>query len=43
VIEFIRPEECLIRKFVRPMRANPPDSIGLQEEALLEGYEEGRA
>jgi len=42
VIEFIRPEECAIRKFVRPMKANPPVSIGLQEEALLEGYEEGR-
>lgn len=42
VIEFIRPEECSIRKFVRPMKANPPASIGLQEETLLEGYEEGR-
>jgi CRISPR-associated protein Cas5d len=42
VIEFIRPEECAIRKFVRPMKANPPVSIGFQEETLLEGYEEGR-
>jgi len=43
VIEFVRPEECAIRKFVRPMKANPPTSIGFEEEALLEGYEEGRA
>lgn len=43
VIEFVRPEECAIRKFVRPMKANPPASIGFQEEALLEGYKEGRA
>ena len=43
VIEFIRPEECSIRKFVRPMKANPPVSIGFLEEDLLEGYEEGRA
>jgi CRISPR-associated protein Cas5d len=42
VITFIRPEECTIRKFVRAMKANPPVSIGLQEEALLEGYEEGK-
>ncbi|MEL7656850.1 MAG: type I-C CRISPR-associated protein Cas5c [Bacillota bacterium] len=42
VISFIRPEECEIRKFVRPMEANPPVSIGLAEEDLLEGYEEGR-
>jgi CRISPR-associated protein Cas5d len=43
MIEFIRPDECSIRKFIRPMKANPPVSIGFQEEALLEGYEEGRA
>jgi CRISPR-associated protein Cas5d len=43
VVEFIRPEKCTIRKFVRPMKANPPISIGLQEEGLLEGYEERRA
>jgi len=42
VIEFIRPEECTIRKFVRPMTANPPPSIGLLEEALVEEYDEGR-
>lgn len=40
VIEFIPPEKCPIRKFVRKMKANPPASIGLEEEGLLEGYEE---
>ncbi|EKD25943.1 MAG: hypothetical protein ACD_79C01434G0012 [uncultured bacterium] len=40
VITFIRPEECAIKKFVRSMKANPPESIGLDEEGLLEGYEE---
>jgi CRISPR-associated protein Cas5d len=42
VIEFIRPESCTIRKFVRPMTAVPPESVGLEEEGLLEGYEERR-
>lgn len=42
VVDFIRPEECAIRKFVRPMKAEPPSSIGLMEEGLLEGYEERR-
>ena len=40
VIEFVSPKECTIRKFVRPMQANPPDTIGLKEEGLLEGYDE---
>jgi len=40
VIEFIRPEQCTIRKFVRPMIANPPRTIGFNEEELLEGYQE---
>src|SRR6266487_1997283 len=40
VIEFIKPEKCTVRKFVRTMKANPPASIGLEEEGLLEGYEE---
>jgi len=43
IISFIRPEECVIRKFVRPMQAEPPISIGIEEEGLLEGYEEGRS
>jgi CRISPR-associated protein Cas5d len=42
VIEFILPnDKSLVRKFVRPMKANPPATIGLMEEGLLEGYEEG--
>lgn len=40
-IDFIRPEECSpeLRKIVRTMKANPPQSIGLEEEGLLEGFE----
>jgi len=34
VITFIRPEECTMRKFVREMIPNPPQSNGLNEEAL---------
>ena len=43
VVEFIRPDECdpNLVKFVREMKPTPPDSIGLLEEGLLEGYEEG--
>lgn len=41
-VEFIRPEKCTISRFVRPMVATPPDSVGLEEEGLLEGYEERR-
>lgn len=40
VITFIRPEDCQIRKFVRPMQANQVGSVGLLEEGLLEGYSE---
>lgn len=36
VIEFDRPEECTVRKFVREMQPNPPKSSGLQEKGLLE-------
>lgn len=43
VIEFIKPEKCTVRKFVRAMKANPPISIGLEEEGLLDGYEERSA
>jgi CRISPR-associated protein Cas5d len=39
-IDFIQPKECTIRKFVRDMIANPPESLGLEEEGLLEGCEE---
>ena len=34
IIKFIRPEECTMRKFVREMIPNPPQSNGLNEEAL---------
>lgn len=42
-INFIRPEACTIRKVVRTMKANPPQSVGLEEEGLLEGFEEWEA
>lgn len=38
-INFIRPEECSIRKTVKHMKPNPPQSIGLEEKGLLEGFE----
>lgn len=34
VVNFIRPEECTMRKFVREMTPSPPQSVGLDEEAL---------
>jgi CRISPR-associated protein Cas5d len=39
-IDFIKSEACNIRKLVRSMKANPPESVGLDEEGLLEGFEE---
>jgi CRISPR-associated protein Cas5d len=36
VVEFSKPEACTVRKFVREMIPNPPSSIGLQEEGLLD-------
>ncbi len=43
VVEFIRPDECdpNLVKFVRKMKPTPPESSGLLEEGLLEGYQEG--
>lgn len=43
VIEFARPDDpkAIVRKYLRPMKANPPASIGFAEEGLLEGYQEG--
>jgi CRISPR-associated protein Cas5d len=43
VIKFPHPDDKneIVRKFVRPMKANPPATIGLAEESLLEGYSEG--
>ncbi len=40
VIKFPRPEECTIRKFIRAMKPCPPQTSGLEEAGLLEGYPE---
>lgn len=40
VIKFPQPEECTIKKLVRPMKAQEIQTVGLEEEGLLEGYEE---
>jgi len=39
-IEFIPPEVCLVRKFVKPMTPSLVLSVGFDEEGLLEGYSE---
>jgi len=39
-VDFIEPEECTIRKLVRSMKAEPPETCGLEEPDLLEGYVE---
>jgi len=41
LVEFIKPNECAVRRFIRPMEADPPVSVGLKEEGLLEGYPGG--
>jgi CRISPR-associated protein Cas5d len=33
-VNFIRAEDCTIRKYVRLMKAQPPESVGLDEESL---------
>ncbi len=45
VVSFPHPnnEQVIIRKFIREMKAAPPETVGLEEEVLLEGYEEGTA
>jgi len=40
IIEFIKPEDCTIRKHVRKMIPHPPESLGLREEGILVGYNE---
>jgi len=40
IIEFPPPNECKIRKLVRPMKSQKIQTIGLAEEGLLEGCEE---
>jgi CRISPR-associated protein Cas5d len=42
VLEFERPEACTIKKFIKPMLATPPPSIGLEEQGILEGFDEER-
>lgn len=36
VVIFPRPENCTVRKVVREMIPNPPKSVGLQEEGLID-------
>lgn len=36
VVTFPKPEDCAVHKFVREMIPNPPKSVGLQEEGLLD-------
>lgn len=43
VVTIISPEKCTIRKNVRAMSAHPPASVGLEEEGLLDGYDEKEA
>jgi CRISPR-associated protein Cas5d len=43
VLYFPRPEDCTIRKLVRPMNAQKIQTLGLAEEGLLQGYEEQEA
>lgn len=40
VITFIQPNECPQRKLVRSMSVKKPETSGLNEEGLLEGYAE---
>ncbi len=43
IIDFLQPnDKSIIRKFVRPMQADFPNTIGLQERGLLEDCDEGR-
>lgn len=41
VVEFIRPEQCTICKFVKKMKPSFPKSVGLGEDDLKEFAEEG--
>lgn len=43
VVEFPQPSECSISKFVRSMHAQEIQTIGLEEEGILEGYNEEEA
>ena len=39
-VDFIRPEKCTVRKVVRLMKTDPPQTSGLEETGLLDGYVE---
>jgi len=39
IVEFLKSEECTIRKFVREMIPNNPKSVGLEEVGLIEDLE----
>jgi CRISPR-associated protein Cas5d len=39
IVKFLRPDECEIRKRLKAMQPTPPDSIGLAEPDLLDGFE----
>ncbi len=36
IVVFPQPENCTVRKFVREMIPNPPSSVGLREEGLMQ-------
>jgi CRISPR-associated protein Cas5d len=40
IIEFDKPEDCRIKRLIRGMKPNPPETAGLEEEGLLDGYKE---
>lgn len=40
IVEFIRPEQCEIRKFVKKMKACSPSTVGLEEPSLKEILDE---
>jgi len=40
IVTFPRPEACPYRKFIRPMQPQEIQTVGLNEEGLLEGFEE---
>ncbi len=41
IVDFIKPEECEIRRKIKKMNPNPPRTSGLLEDDLLEGFVEG--
>jgi len=38
IVEFPHPRDCELRKFVRPMAPKKIETLGLNEDGLLEGY-----